>query len=215
MGATILSVNPGRIGVIPTAPADWWFTCTTTLNCCSKIGLCKGIVGEAGASEDVERHSGATHKQFRADCSERSRLVVLGIGGQWSSDAAQFLRMLTRSRARSVPVRPSATAACLPLVCLALVCCSLRCGSQPPFPPVGKRCQRRRGGARSQRCPSRDLLCSTAAPASLAVSRGFLPAVDLSCLGRSPCATGRLGVWLLVMPRAGTADWPEKVRQKK
>ena len=95
---------------------------------------------------------------------------------------------------------------------------SPRCGSQPPFPPIGKRCQRRRGDTRSQRCPRRHLLCSTAgqptAPAGLAVSRGFFPAVDFSCLGLSQCATGRLGVWLLVMPRTGTADWPEKVRQK-
>ena len=34
-------------------------------------------------------------------------------------------------------------------------------------------------------------------------------------LRATQCVTGRLGVWLPVMPRTGTADWPEKVRQKK
>ena len=47
--------------------------------------------------------------------AERCRLVVLGIelGGRWSSEAAQFVRMLARSRARSAPhvLRSGATAA--------------------------------------------------------------------------------------------------------
>ena len=78
-------------------------------------------------------------------------------------------------------------------------------------------CQRRWGSSPSQRCPCRDLLCSTAgqptAPAGLAVTCGFFPAVDLSCLGLSQRDTGRLGVRLPVMPRTGTADWPEKARK--
>ena len=47
--------------------------------------------------------------------SERCRLVVLGIelGGRWSTEAAQFIRLLARSRARAAPplLRSSATAA--------------------------------------------------------------------------------------------------------
>ena len=47
--------------------------------------------------------------------AERCRLVVPGIelGGRWSSEAAQFVRMLARSRARSAPhvLRSGATAA--------------------------------------------------------------------------------------------------------
>ena len=47
--------------------------------------------------------------------SARCRLVVLGIelGGRWSTEAAQFIRLLARSRARAAPLllRSSATAA--------------------------------------------------------------------------------------------------------
>ena len=47
--------------------------------------------------------------------SARCRLVVLGIeiGGRWSPEAAQFIRFLARSRARSAPslLRAGATAA--------------------------------------------------------------------------------------------------------
>ena len=47
--------------------------------------------------------------------AKRCRLVVLGIelGGRWSSEAAQFVQMLARSRARSAPhvLRSGATAA--------------------------------------------------------------------------------------------------------
>jgi len=47
--------------------------------------------------------------------SARCRLVVLGIelGGRWSTEAAQFMRLLARSRARAAPqlLRSSATAA--------------------------------------------------------------------------------------------------------
>ena len=67
---------------------------------------------------------------------------------------------------RGSPIRPDARSepcpfgpACLAVgchgrlrlarVCLALVCGSPRCGSQPPCPPAGKHCQRRRGSARS------------------------------------------------------------------
>ena len=46
---------------------------------------------------------------------QSTRLVVLGIeiGGRWSSEAAQFIRFLARSRARSAPslLRAGATAA--------------------------------------------------------------------------------------------------------
>ena len=144
--------------------------------------------------------------------SERCRFVTRGIelGGQWRSKAAQFVRMLARSRARQAPpvLRSGATSASP----AGLPCSGLRqpalwqpacCPSSWAMLPTWT------GSTRSQRCPRRDL-----APAGFAVSSGFFPTVDCSCLGPSHRA-GRLGARFPVMPRIGTANWPEKAQKKK
>ena len=82
--------------------------------------------------------------------AERCRLVVLGIelGGRWSMVELGGSPIRPDARSEPCPFGPACLAVgChgrlrLPLVCLAFVCGSPRCGSQPPFPPAGKSCQR-------------------------------------------------------------------------
>ena len=77
--------------------------------------------------------------------SARFRLVVLGIelGGRWSTEVAQFIRLLARNPA--APALECHRRVCHPLVCLAFFRSRPCSHSESPVPPPRAHCQRRWG----------------------------------------------------------------------
>ena len=70
---------------------------------CGRQGVKKGGTYAGAALQDARRNKERTYPELLQN--RRCRLVVLGIevGGRWSNEASNFIRMLANARARSSP----------------------------------------------------------------------------------------------------------------